>query len=365
MKKANEVSEIVDKIKYLRRKAIKSINKTRSHSLDKPVSFWIKKDRLLNGKGKEFAIILRTNGCNWALSQLGGCSMCGYVNDAYLQKIDNKHVLNQFEFAINSKLEEINIDQEDYILKIFNSGSFFDDNEISEEIRQNIYKEITKIDKIKEVVVESRPEYISKEKLEIMQKYLGRKYIEIAIGLETINDEIRIQYINKGFLYKDFLKAFQICKDLKFGVRVYLLFKPPFLNEHAAIDDCLNSLQILVDLKVDTISINPTNIQKHTFVESLWYQNRYRPPWFYSLFKCLIRADELIKNIKSVRIISDPSGAGTKRGIHNCLKRECNEHMISGLKSYVLAQNVNFLRKTIDSVECDCKVLYHLQKKYH
>ncbi|MFW9937200.1 MAG: archaeosine biosynthesis radical SAM protein RaSEA [Candidatus Thorarchaeota archaeon] len=365
MKNLNDENLLVEKVKYLRKKSMDKKRKKSLPPLDRPVSFWIKEDRLLNGKGKELAIVLRTKGCSWALSEKGGCSMCGYINDSYLQDIDHENILKQFEFALQSKLEQINSDQEDYVLKIFNSGSFFDDNEISEQIREKIYKKVANIDKIKEIVVESRPEYISKVKLEAMQNLIKNKYIEIAIGLETVNDKIRNQYINKGLLYKDFLKTVQICKELKFGIRVYLLFKPPFLNEYAAIDDCLNSIEKLIHLKVDTISINPTNIQKDTLVELLWLQNRYRPPWFYSLFKCLIKANNDIKGIKNARIISDPSGAGSKRGIHNCLKRDCNENMIIGLKNYVLSQDITHIRKIKDSAKCDCKILYHLQKKYH
>lgn len=365
MKNLNDETLLVEKIKYLRKKSIDKATRKLRPPLDRPVSFWIKEDRLLNGKGKEFTIVLRTKGCNWALSEKGGCSMCGYINDSYLQKINHNHIFNQFEFAFQSKLEQINSDQDNYILKIFNSGSFFDDNEISEQIREKIYKKIADFDKLKEIVVESRPEYISKEKLEAMQNFLKNKYIEVAIGLETVNDKIRNQYINKGLLYEAFLKAVQICKELKFGIRVYLLFKPPFLNEYAAIDDCLNSIEKLIDLKVNTISINPINIQKDTLVELLWLQNRYRPPWFYSLFKCLVKANKMCSEIRSVRIISDPSGAGTKRGIHNCLKRACNENMITALKNYVLTQDITRIRDTSNSDKCDCKILYHLQKKYH
>ncbi len=99
----------------------------------------------------------------------------------------------------------------------------------------------------------------------------------------------------------------------------------------------------MAELKINTISINPVNIQKNSLVEYLFYQKRYRPPWFYSLFKCLLKAFKNNDILNSVRIISSPSGAGTKRGIHNCLKRGCNEFMIKALKEFVLTQNINAL----------------------
>jgi radical SAM enzyme (TIGR01210 family) len=118
----------------------------------------------------------------------------------------------------------------------------------------------------------------------------------------------------------------------------------------------------LINLNVNTISINPVNIQRGSYVEHLWYQNRYHPPWFYSLIKALrkILLNGKIEN--AVRIISDPSGAGTKRGIHNCLKRDCNEQMLFLLRNFVLTQNPEGL--LIDLPQCECKLEYRLKKLF-
>jgi len=328
-KKFNENTLLVEKIKYFRANSINRKFKFREMQLDKPVSFWIKEDRLLKKRGKEFAIILRTKGCSWALGDFGGCSMCGYIQDSTIENIDQIHIINQFNYALQEKISEITSDEEDFIIKIFNSGSFFDDNEISEDVREHIFKNI-----------------------------------EVAIGLETVDDYIRNRYINKGLKFKDFLDAIHLCKENEVGIRAYLLFKPPFLNEQTAIDDCVKSIQKLAELKINTISINPVNIQKNSLVEYLFYQNRYRPPWFYSLFKSLLKAFKDSDILNSVRIISSPSGAGTKRGIHNCLKRECNEIMIKALKEFVLTQNINFLRIKNSEYSCDCLLKYHLQKYF-
>ncbi|WP_225369820.1 hypothetical protein [Methanobrevibacter arboriphilus] len=47
-------------------------------------------------------------------------------------------------------------------IKIFVSGSFLNPQEISKEVRCEILETISKIDEIKEVIVESRPEYVKK-----------------------------------------------------------------------------------------------------------------------------------------------------------------------------------------------------------
>ncbi|MFX0073370.1 MAG: archaeosine biosynthesis radical SAM protein RaSEA [Candidatus Hermodarchaeota archaeon] len=352
---------IAEFIQKLREKSLKKKKKFSKESLNKPVSFWIKKERLRNKIGKEFTIILKTRGCEWALGAEGGCSMCGYIQDSNIENVKPEQIINQFDYALKNKIEEIDNDNNDYILKIFNSGSFLDDKEITENVRNYIYEHINKINKIKELVVESRIEYISKENL-LKMKQLKKKHVEIGIGLETVNDYFRTHYINKGLTFNDFLETVNLCKSQGIGVKAYLLFKPPFMNEIGAIDDCTHSIKTLINLNINTISINPLNIQKGSLAEFLWYQNRYRPPWFYSLFACLKKAIKQ-EDLTSVRVLSDPSGAGTKRGIHNCLKRECNELMINTLRKFVLNQDLSELNKIDEMMECNCKVIYQLQKE--
>jgi radical SAM enzyme (TIGR01210 family) len=355
----NTNSLLSEQVLSLRQKALKSRKQYNKTQLDRPITSWIKKDRLVNEIGKEFTIILRTKGCSWALNESGGCTMCGYIQDANIEEVTQDQIINQFDFALNSKIKEITVDDDNYIIKIFNSGSFFDENEISEKVRDHIYEQIANIDNIKEVVIESRVEFINSEKLKELNNYLKGKYIEVAIGLETVNDYIRNNYINKGMLYEDFKHASNLCKENNIRVKTYLLLKPPFLNEQGSIDDCISSINNLTDLNVNTISINPVNVQKGTLTEYLWYQNRYRPPWFYSLFKVL-KKSLTKKDLNHVRILSDPSGAGTKRGIHNCLKRDCEISAQENLRNFILSQDLTVLNHS--EFECDCKRKYQLQK---
>ena len=57
--------------------------------------------------------------------------MCGYIRDSNIEEVEPLHVKKQFLFAWNEKIQEINESKENFIIKIFNSGSFFDDNEIT------------------------------------------------------------------------------------------------------------------------------------------------------------------------------------------------------------------------------------------
>jgi radical SAM enzyme (TIGR01210 family) len=361
MQNKNHQNPLTDFICSLRKRALRKKKEFDKEQLEKPVSFWTKPDRLINQIGKEFTIILRTKGCSWALGKSGGCSMCGYIQDANIKDVPSPYLIKQFDHALKGKTNEINNPQHSFILKIFNSGSFFDDSELNENVRMHIYQKVSEIKSVKEFVIESRVEYLTADHLSKLKNNLKNKYIEIGIGLETVSDYIRNNYINKGLFYEKFLDAVDLCRKYDIGVKVYLLFKPPFLNEQGAIDDCIHSIKILKELKVNTISINPLNIQRGSLAEYLWYQKRYRPPWFYSLFICLKKAIKQ-EDLKNLRILSNPSGAGTKRGIHNCLK--CDDNMIKLLNEFVLNQDISKLDNQKDE-ECDCKIKYYLGRDYH
>ncbi|MBN1803280.1 MAG: archaeosine biosynthesis radical SAM protein RaSEA [Candidatus Lokiarchaeota archaeon] len=358
----NHECQLTEKILNFRLKALRKRKVHSKEQLSKPVSFWIREDRLHDGPGKELTIILRTSGCRWALGEYGGCSMCGYIQDASTMELSEFDLIKQFDYALESKAEEIERDSSDYVIKIFNSGSFFDELEINPLVRKHIYKRIAESDKFKEVVVESRVEFVNAEILKEIRECLNDKRVEIAIGLETANDHVRNAYINKGLLLEDFKQIILMCKRFKIGIKAYLLFKPPFLTEQSAIDDCVDSIRTCIDLGVNTISINPVNIQVGSLLEQLWKQKKYRPPWFYSLFSCLKKA-LTAEDLKKTLIVSDPSGAGSQRGIHNCTNRECNSNMIDLLKKFVSTQDISVLAN--DYHQCKCSFSYETQKNCH
>jgi len=143
---------LVEKLKNLRQRVLTKQHNMKPKPSDRPVTFWMKKDRLMNEIGKEFTIILRTKGCSWALGKYGGCTMCGYIQDANTEVVEAKNIVTQFNYGINNKIKEISQDKDNFVLKIFNSGSFFDDNEISDDARLQIYEKIESIDKLLNII---------------------------------------------------------------------------------------------------------------------------------------------------------------------------------------------------------------------
>jgi radical SAM enzyme (TIGR01210 family) len=268
--------------------------------------------------------------------------MCGYINDKAPDNLTSENIMKQFQKGVDQFHERLQNPDEQIIFKIFTSGSFLDPIEIPSEIQIKILSELDKYPGIKEIVVESRPEYITDEKLFAYSNILHNKYFEIGIGLETANDFIRQNIINKGFTWDAFIRAKDLLHKYHFGVKAYLLFKPPFLTEYCAMLDLQESLRKCIDVHVDSISINPTNIQQHTICDELNQHRCFRPPWFFSLIY-ILKATLTSSDLSVTRILCDPSAAGKDRGIHNCFNKESNDPYIQSLKEFILTQDISKL----------------------
>ena len=300
----------------------------------KPVRTWSERD-ILDGKIVDaYVIILRTSGCYWARNS--GCTMCGYFNDSMWERVNDKDLLHQFSVAMQNYSGE-------RFVKIFTSGSYLDKKEIKPKIRDEILNKL--VGKVDKLSVESRPEYITNEILSEIKDIFHSKTLEISIGLETANDFIREHAINKGFTYVDYKKAVQRLKKYSFNLKTYVLIKPPFLTEKESIEDCIYTVSKIKN-STNTISFNPTNVQRNTVVEYLWKRKQFRPPWLWSIVeilkKCKLKVGHKI-------IKCDIAGGGSIRGPHNCKK--CDKDFLDAIADFSLSQN----EKVFDRLDCKCK----------
>lgn len=300
----------------------------------KPVRCWSENDVLDDKIVDTFVIIFRTRGCSWA--HKSGCSMCGYFNDSAWSKVSDNDLLAQFD-AVMKKYDG------QRFVKIFTSGSFLDDKEISQSVRKKILEQLYR--KVDKVSVESRPDFITDKKLVEIKNIVNSKTFEIGIGLETADDFIREHCINKGFTFNDYKKTADIVKKHGFSLKTYILIKPPFVSEKKAIDDAVKTVSMIKDFN-DVISFNPCNVQRNTVVEFLWKHSEYRPPWLFSIVEILRTSKKIARN---VLLKCDIVGGGTRRGAHNC--KSCDNVFLKAISEFSLSQNID----VFDNLDCDCR----------
>lgn len=309
--------------------------KDRDAAPDEPIRVWIDRDRTPDGVGDSLTIVFNTDGCRWA--RAGGCTMCGYVGESNPGAVTAESLINQLDAALEHEESQ---GGECPNVKMYTSGTFFDRREIPEEARHEILDRFSD----RRVVVETLPDFVEHD---VVGDAVERvRSLDVAVGLETADDRVRRECVNKYFDFDEYVRAAEVAEEVGAGVKTYLLMKPPFVTEEEAIEDMVTSVRKAAEHS-HTVSMNPCNVQRYTLVDKLHYRGGYRPPWLWSVAEVLQRTRDA-----PAIVVSDPVGAGGDRGAHNC--GECDERVHNAVKDYSLHGDPDVL----ESVECGCREVW-------
>jgi radical SAM enzyme (TIGR01210 family) len=301
---------------------------------------WSEEDVLDNRPCKALVVILKTRGCTWALA--GGCTMCGYANESAWSKVTEDELVAQFERAWTKYANE-------ELVKIYTSGSFLDRFEVMPGAQRRILSIIGKAPR--KVAFESLPGFIREDTFDPLDGICQK--LEVGIGVESANDLVLRDSVNKGHGFAAFPAAAAICQRHGVSVKAYLMCKPPFLKESDALVDSTRTIVAAAPYSA-MVSLNPTNVQGNTIVDALYKRGSYRPPWLWTIVQALLDGRTTAEAAGFAGMLkSDVIAAGKERGAHNC--GVCDENVVGYLKKYKATQDKKWLAECLGKIDCRCK----------
>ncbi|MBU2561569.1 MAG: radical SAM protein [Nanoarchaeota archaeon] len=210
-------------------------------------------------------IILKTNGCSY-----GQCTMCGFNRHA-ARNVSAEDLIEQFEGCYVPGVK---------VLQLLGSGSFFDDIDVPEAFQRHIVQRLMKEDRLEKIVLESRPEYLTDDKVAMLAGLAKCKEVYVAIGLESRDDRVRNQILNKGISITEFEEAARTLARQGVGLQAYALVKPHGLDEAEAIEDAVNTAKYVFALGKHLglktlVSFQPAFIAPDTELEKLFVRGEY------------------------------------------------------------------------------------------
>jgi len=314
-----------------------SVSFRESWDASKPVTVYQTPENLPDGTPCNAAtVILRTKGCAWWWKS--GCTFCGYFNDVR-DDVSVGDMFSQWEFA----KEQTNDFEGCGMVKVYTSGTFFEDRENPPEWQEAVLRETFEMGL--HLVIEAQAQMCTPEKISWVASH--HPGCTVAIGLEAYDDKVLRFHVNKGFSTRQWHRAVEMLKENNLRVKTYLIFKPPFMSESDALESTTSWL-IDVAPYSDEVSINPMNIQRGTVVDRLFRNNEYRPPWLWSLVEMIIRAHPEVSKLES-RVIVHPTAGGKLRGSHNC--GECDREVVAAIERYSVSGSVD----EFSNIHCKCK----------
>lgn len=220
------------------------------------------------------------------------------------------------------------------VIKLYNSGNFFD----CKAIPESDYEEIAElISEAKHVIVENHP-VLTGEPVQKFKKMLNGS-LEIAMGLETIHP-VAMAGLNKQITKKLFANSVGLLNKWGIASRAFILLNPPFItdvNENRKW--CLESVKFAFQTGVSACTIIPTR-SGNGIMDELEKSGQFVPP---SLSELEMAFDSALK-LKQGRVFCD---VWDLKKFSDC--KECLDNRKERLKQ------MNLTQKILPNVHCRCR----------
>jgi radical SAM enzyme (TIGR01210 family) len=219
------------------------------------------------------AIFLTNRECPWR------CLMCDLWKNTLTETVPAGAIPAQIDYALK------NIASRDDCrpprqAKLYNSGSFFDPRAVPIEDYSAIAQRVRTFER---VIVECHPALVGDSCARFRDLLNHRDHppiaatrLEVAMGLETAHPQV-LEKLNKRMTIDQFSRAAEWLRRNGMALRVFVLVKPPFLDELEAHHWAQRSIDLAFDCGATVVSHIPTR-PGNGALESLALQGQFCPP---------------------------------------------------------------------------------------
>lgn len=225
----------------------------------RPYAFLTEQERAESGEIVSVATLFLTNReCPWR------CLMCDLWKNTLTETVPLGAIPAQIDLALGQLPPARQ-------LKLYNSGSFFDPRAIPTEDHADIAERVRHFER---VIVECHPSLVGESALRF-RDLLGGK-LEIAMGLETVHTDV-LPMLNKRMTLDQFARAAEFLRRHDIALRVFVLVKPPLLDESDAVEWARRSVDFAFDCSASVVSLIPTRLGNGS-LETLAAHGDFAPP---------------------------------------------------------------------------------------
>ncbi len=252
----------------------------------KPIMFWFY-DSLL---GNSLFLVLYGPKCRYKLEK-GGCAGCNLPTvSADDQSLNDDDIKRQVDNTFEKDLSESEKESIKEIV-LSNNGSILDPKTISREtLLYTVEKTIKSLPNLKKIIFETRiDDYTDFEQLETLSKQAKKLNddisLELAVGFEIFDDELRNGYYKKGIDKLTLEKKVQQLQRTNVSLKIYMMYKAvpdKYMDIDAAIDDINKASNYFAELAKQygikiNLHINPTYLATGTQLYKDYKNGLYTP----------------------------------------------------------------------------------------
>ncbi len=247
-----------------------------------PYEYFVEAECSSRGSVEAVATVLLTNReCPFR------CVMCDLWRNTLTETVGVGAIPAQIDHAL-SQLPRARV------LKLYNSGSFFDPHAIPPEDYGAIAERAHGFDR---VIVENHPALVGDACLRFRDLLRGQ--LEVAMGLETTHPDV-LAKLNKRMTLDQFAKAANFLRRNEIDVRVFILVQPPYMETADALPWAQRGLDFAMEHGATAATLIPTRAGNGA-MEALMARGEFVPP----ALNTLESAMEYGLSLKAGRVFAD------------------------------------------------------------
>jgi len=286
----------------------------------RPYAWLVEKERAASGKIEDTAIIFLTNReCQFH------CLMCDLWKNTTHGSVTVGAIPDQVEWALKRLPPAKH-------LKLYNSGSFFDEKAIPFADYQRIASLVSDFETL---IVESHPRLVTEKCLHFRDMLKPR--LQVALGLETVHTGV-LRKLNKRMTLEDLTNSVNFLTRHEISTRAFILLRLPFLSESEGIYWAERSIEFAFRIGVECCTVIPVR-SGNGAMDLLQENGLFSPPDIRSLEKVL----EFGINLHAGRVFADVWDIGLFSSCDHCIEQR---------KNRIIEMNLN--QRMAPSVTCGC-----------
>jgi radical SAM enzyme (TIGR01210 family) len=283
-----------------------------------PYEYFVEEECAARGLAVPVATIFLTNReCPFR------CLMCDLWRNTLTESVPVGAIPAQIDHALRSLPPARQI-------KLYNSGSFFDQHAIPPQDYEAIARRVQRFDR---VIVENHPALVGDACLRFRDLLSGK--LEVAMGLETAHPAV-LARLNKRMTLDQFSAAADFLQRNGIDLRVFILVQPPYMQADEALMWTERSLDFAMEHGATAATLIPTR-GGNGAMEALAAIGDFSPPALHTLESAM----EYGLGLKAGRVFADLWGLR-----ESCAG--CHEQRAGRLRQMNLQQVVP------DRISCNC-----------
>ena len=203
---------------------------------------------------------LQTPPCRY--SQMGRCTVCNYWKG------------NRIPNVLDELTENCVIPEDCDKLLINTCGSCLDPYELSLNDQEKLWNWINK-QNCQVVILETHANTLKPDVVAHIRERIPNKRLYFEIGIESVSRDILFYCLNKDMPEIPLAKIVAFVHGFDGKLIVNVTLGAPFLNQKEQVNDAINSIQTLMEMGVDYITLLPINLKPYTLTKLMYEKGLY------------------------------------------------------------------------------------------